>query len=224
MINIKLETGWKKELYEEFKLPYMIKLKNFLIEEKKNKIIHPKNENIFRAFNETPFDKVKVVILSQDTYHGNNQANGLAFSVDKKIKLPPTLINIYKELYNDLKILQPSNGFLQSWANQGVLLLNSILTVQHKKPLSHSNIGWEIFTNKAISSLNKKNDSIIFLLWGHYSNQKKKLINEKKHIIISSSHPSPYSANKGFFNSKPFSKTNIQLKKLGKKEINLQIN
>ncbi|QQG46935.1 MAG: uracil-DNA glycosylase [Candidatus Azosocius agrarius] len=223
MNNINLEIGWKNELYEEFKSSYMIGLKKFLIEEKKSKIIYPQNKNIFRAFNETPLNNVKVVIISQDPYHGKNQANGLAFSVNEGINLPPTLINIYKELYNDLKISQSKSGYLLPWAKQGVLLLNSILTVEENKPLSHAHKGWEIFTDKAISILNKNNKPIIFLLWGYFSNKKTYLINCNKHIIISSSHPSPYSANKSFFNSKPFSKVNFYLKKLNQPVIDWKI-
>lgn len=223
MDNIKLDDGWKNELYEEFKLPYMIKLKNFLIEEKKTKIIYPENKNIFRALNETKINNTKVVILSQDPYHGQGQANGLAFSVNEGIELPPTLKNIYKELHNDLNIFPSKNGCLKSWAQQGVLLLNTILTVEKNKPLSHINKGWEFFTDKIIHILNRKNKMIIFVLWGYHSNKKKILINNKKHIIISSSHPSPYSAHKGFFNSSPFSKINFFLDNINEKKINWEI-
>lgn len=190
---------------------------------KKKKIIYPLNQNIFKALNETNINDVRIVILSQDPYHGKNQANGLAFSVNKGIKLPPTLINIYKELYNDLKILPSNNGDLTCWAKQGILLLNSILTVEQNKPLSHANKGWEIFTNKIIHILNKRNKQIIFLLWGYYSNKKKSIIDNKKHIIISSSHPSPYSANEGFFNSRPFSRINSYLLKQNQKLIDWEI-
>jgi uracil-DNA glycosylase len=186
----------------------MIKLKYFLINEQKHNIVFPKNKDIFNCFLLTPFSKIKVVILGQDPYHGENQAHGLSFSVNKGVSLPPSLINIFKELNDDLGFSISSNGDLSKWAKQGVLLLNSVLSVRKGEANSHSNYGWEIFTNEVIKVINDKKENIIFILWGAYAQKKAKFIDNKKHFVIKSPHPSPLSSYRGFFGSKPFSKTN----------------
>ena len=180
---------------------------------------YPNSEDIFKALELTPFEKVKVVILGQDPYHGENQANGLAFSVHKDIKIPPSLRNIYKELNSDLGIPIPNHGDLTKWSKEGVLLLNSILTVEPHKPASHRNIGWEEYTDQIIRSINNEKENIVFILWGNYAQDKGKHIDEKKHLVIKSPHPSPFSARKGFFGSKPFSRCNDYLKENGIEEI-----
>ena len=185
--------------------------------------IFPPKKQIFRALELTPFENIKVVILGQDPYHGEGEANGLAFSVNKGIKLPPSLRNIYKELESDLGVKPPIQGDLTSWAKQGVLLLNSVLTVEKDKPGSHRNIGWEEYTDTIIKEISDKKENIVFILWGKYAQSKKDLIDERKHLVISSPHPSPFSARKGFFGSKPFSTTNTYLKSKGKKEIDWRV-
>ena len=219
-----LDNDWQDLLEEEFQKEYYQNLRKFLISEYNNKIIYPHMNNIFNALKLTPYKDVKVVILGQDPYHGPNQAHGLAFSVNKGVKVPPSLINIYKELNEDLGCFIPNNGFLEDWAKQGVLLLNTVLTVRAHEANSHRNMGWEQFTDKIISLLNDKNDPIVFILWGNPSIGKRKLITNKKHLIITSPHPSPLSAFRGFFGSKPFSKTNDFLKSVNKSPINWQIN
>lgn len=221
MIN--LIDSWKFYLFSEFSKDYMIKLKKFLIEEKKHKIIYPENRVIFNAFNLTSINNVKVVILGQDPYSGYGQAHGLAFSVLSGVSIPPSLKNIYIELYNDLGIDVSKNGCLDAWAKQGVFLLNSILTVEKNKPLSHKDNGWEIFTDRVICLLDEVFGGIVFILWGKYAQNKCKYINLNKHFVLASSHPSPLSADKGFFYSRPFSKTNNYLKKIGKSEIDWRI-
>lgn len=181
--------------------------------------VYPPKELIFRALELTTLEKVKVVILGQDPYHGKGEANGLAFSVNKGIKLPPSLRNIYKELETDLGIKPALHGDLTSWAKQGVLLLNSVLTVKKDKPGSHRNMGWEEYTDSIIKEISDKRENIVFILWGKYAQSKKDLIDGKKHLIIFSSHPSPFSARKGFFGSKPFSKVNKYLTKNGQSKI-----
>ncbi len=201
-------NSWDDYLREEYNKEYFIKLKHFISNEYKSKIVYPKMSEIFNAFEKTPFDNVKVVILGQDPYHGENEAEGLSFSVKEGVPKPPSLINIFTELEDDLGIKPPNHGSLVSWAKQGVLLLNSTLTVIKDTPKSHSNKGWEIFTDKVISIINKKETPVVFILWGSDARSKKKLITNKKHLIIESAHPSPLSAYRGFFGSKPFSKTN----------------
>ena len=190
------------------------KLDNILnkIKSISNKKIYPSYENIFRALNLTQFKDVKVVIIGQDPYHGENEANGLAFSISKEVKITPSLRNIFKELKNDLNI-DRTNTDLSSWAKQGVLLLNSILTVEKDTPLSHSNIGWQEITNYIIKYISSNKNNVVFILWGNFAKQYKDIIDSSKHLIIESAHPSPLSANRGFFNSKPFSRTNNYLKK-----------
>ena len=172
------------------------------------KVVYPAQDNIFKALKLTPYSNVKVVIVGQDPYHGENEANGLSFSVSPGIKLPPSLKNIYKELYDDLKIDRKDNGDLTDWAEQGVLLLNTVLTVEKDKPASHRNFGWELLTDYIIKTLNEKKEPIVFILWGNFAKNKAKLITNQRHLIITSSHPSPFSARYGFFGSKPFSKAN----------------
>ena len=214
MINKK----WDIVLKDEFKKEYFRRLGIFVKQEYKTKIIFPPYQNIFDALRFTDYDEVKVVILGQDPYHGLGEAHGLSFSVRNGVKMPPSLLNIFKELYSDLGIKRTKTD-LTDWANQGVLLLNSIMTVEKDKPLSHKNKGWEMFTDTVISKLNERVDPIIFVLWGSFARSKKELITNKNHIIIESVHPSPLSASRGFFGSRPFSKINKYLKTMSKKEI-----
>lgn len=222
---VDLEDSWLKVLGAEFEKPYMKSLKAFLQREKQaGHTVYPKGTDIFNAFKHTPFEDVKVVILGQDPYHGVGQAHGLSFSVQKGVVPPPSLKNIYKELadeFPDFKI--PSHGELTSWAKQGVLLLNATLTVRAHTAGSHQNKGWEQFTDKVITELSEKRTGLVFILWGNYAKQKEVLIDQNKHFIIKSAHPSPFSAYNGFFGSKPFSKTNEILRKEGKDVINWQI-
>ncbi|MFC4210321.1 uracil-DNA glycosylase [Pedobacter lithocola] len=205
-----LEPGWLAVLEEEFDKDYMKNLKAFLTEEKqKGHQVFPKGSDIFNALNTTPFDKVKVVILGQDPYHGINQAHGLSFSVQKGITVPPSLKNIYKELETDIEGFKtPQHGNLMHWAEQGVLLLNATLTVRASEAGSHQNRGWEIFTDEIIKALSQKREHLIFLLWGKYAQQKTALIDDKKHYVLTAAHPSPFSAYNGFFGSRHFSKAN----------------
>lgn len=211
-MNPQLEESWLEALREEFEKEYFLNLKNFLIEEKKKHNIYPMGNNIFNAFNLCPLYSVKVVIIGQDPYHGPGQAHGLCFSVPHGIALPPSLRNIYKELNNDLGIPVAKTGNLEKWAKQGVLLLNSILTVRANEAASHHNKGWEIFTDKAIKTISDLRAGVVFLLWGNYAINKRKLIDEQKHFVFTSVHPSPLSASRGFFGNKHFSKTNGILK------------
>ena len=214
-----IENSWKQELSDEFQSEYFIGLKSFLLEEKKKFTIYPPGSEIFAAFNYTPFDKVKVVILGQDPYHGPGQANGLCFSVKSGISKPPSLQNIFKELYSDLGIPISLNGNLENWAKQGVLLMNATLTVRSGQAGSHQNKGWENFTDTAIKALSDKKQHLVFILWGNYAQAKQLLIDPFRHLIIKSAHPSPFSAERGFFGSKPFSKCNSFLKEKGIGEI-----
>ncbi|MBB5618973.1 uracil-DNA glycosylase [Pedobacter cryoconitis] len=220
-----LEPGWLKVLEPEFEKEYMKNLKAFLLQEKETgKTVYPKGADIFAAFNHTPFDQVEVVILGQDPYHGEGQAHGLSFSVQKGVATPPSLKNIYKELETDIEGFKtPNHGNLTQWADEGVLLLNASLTVRAHEPGSHQGKGWEAFTDQAISQLSDKKTGLVFLLWGKFAQQKAALIDEKKHTVLKSAHPSPFSAYTGFFGSKHFSKTNEILIAEGKKPINWQI-
>ena len=209
---------WDAVLKEEYEKNYFKNIAMFINKEYKEKIVYPPKRDILRALKLTDYNDVKVVILGQDPYHGENEANGLSFSVNEAIKLPPSLKNIYKELYDDLGITK-TTGDLTSWANQGVLLLNSVLTVLKDTPTSHSKIGWQEYTDAIIKKLNEREKPIVFILWGNYARSKKNLITNKRHYIIESPHPSPFSANSGFFGSRPFSKTNEFLKKNNIKEI-----
>lgn len=218
---IQLEDQWKNQLKDEFAKPYMETLRNFLISEKqKGKTIFPSGPEIFSALNLTPFNHVKVVILGQDPYHGPGQAHGLSFSVKPGVPIPPSLVNIYKELRDDLKITPPSHGYLEHWAKEGVLLLNAVLTVENGKAASHQNRGWEQFTDRIVSELNNSLNNLVFILWGSYAQRKGKVIDPNKHLIINSPHPSPLSAHRGFLGSKPFSKTNDYLQSKGISPIN----
>lgn len=214
MTNIKIDPSWLSQLGAEFEKDYMKSLKNFLQQEKnKNKTIYPKGSNYFEALNRTPFDKVKVVILGQDPYHGPGQAHGLSFSVPKGVRPPPSLLNIFKEIKSDLGRSPSVSEDLSSWADQGVLLLNSVLTVEDGKPASHQGKGWEQFTDKIIQLLNEKRTNLVFILWGSYAQKKAAFVDRNKHFVIESVHPSPLSAHRGFMGSKPFSKANQYLQK-----------
>ena len=222
---LQIADSWKEILKDEFEKDYMKKLKMFLLKEKEEgHVIYPQNSLIFNAFNHTPFDKVKAVILGQDPYHGKNQAHGLAFSVQKGISIPPSLKNIYKELQSDIAGFNiPSHGELTKWADQGVLLLNATLTVRAGAPASHHNKGWEIFIDQAIKKLSERNEKTVFILWGKNAQAKLQLIDENKHYVLKAAHPSPYSANQGFFGCQHFSKTNSYLLANGKDAIDWQI-
>ena len=221
--NIQLEEKWKNVLQDEFEKNYMKKLRKFLIKEKVDYTIYPKGNDIFCAFNSTPFYNVKVVILGQDPYHGEGQANGLSFSVSDGIKTPPSLVNIFKEMDRDLGIKNHGKGDLTHWAKQGVLLLNATLTVRKDEAGSHQNKGWEEFTDKVISTISELKDGVIFLLWGKFAQNKKKLIDKNKHHILMSSRPSPLSAYRGFFGCGHFSVCNEILKNQNKTEINWEL-
>ncbi len=205
-------TLWYDMLSEEYKKEYFIKLENYIKEEYNNKTVFPSSENVFKALKLTDYNDVKVVILGQDPYHGVGEAQGLSFSVPEDVKKPPSLRNIFKELKSDIDVDRKSTD-LTDWANQGVLLLNSILTVVEDTPLSHKDKGWETFTDEIIKKLNNREKPVVFILWGSYARSKKVLITNKNHFIIESAHPSPLSASRGFFGSKPFSKTNAFLEK-----------
>ena len=218
-----LKNDWNEILKDEFSKDYYLSLREFLKNEYTTKIIYPDKYDIFNALHYTSYKDVKVVILGQDPYHGPNQAHGLSFSVSPGVKIPPSLLNIYKELNSDLGCYIPNNGYLKKWADQGVLLLNTSLTVRAGEANSHKNKGWEIFTDKIISLINEKTDPVVFLLWGNNAINKKKLITNKQHLILSSTHPSPLSASRGFFGSKPFSKINKFLISVNKAPIDWQI-
>lgn len=216
-------NNWDKILDEEYHKEYFKKIVNFINKEYIKKTCYPPKSRILRALSLTDYDKVKVVILGQDPYHGEGEANGLAFAVSNGIKLPPSLKNIYKELYDDLNLPPSKVGNLECWAKEGVLLLNAVLTVEKDKAASHKDIGWQNFTDAIIKKINEKNTPVVFILWGNFARSKKELITNPIHYIIESTHPSPFSANHGFFGSKPFSKTNNFLKKNGIKEIDWKV-
>ena len=210
--QVKIEASWKDQLAAEFAADYMTKLSQFLRDEKAaGKRIYPPNSEIFAAFDMTPFAKVKVIILGQDPYHGPGQAHGLSFSVRPNITPPPSLANIYREMASDLGLARPTHGNLEAWARQGVLLLNSSLTVEDGRPGSHSGKGWEGFTDAAIAALNAARDNLVFILWGRKAQQKGARIDRQRHLVIESAHPSPLAAHNGFWNSRPFSRTNDYL-------------
>lgn len=218
-VNPNIEESWKNILIDEFSKEYFITLKQFLLEEKQTQTIYPKGNEIFAAFNHTPFDKVKVVILGQDPYHGTGQAHGLSFSVPEGIKPPPSLVNIYKELNSDINFQIPKHGNLTKWTEQGVLLLNATLTVRANQAGSHQKKGWEYFTDCVIKKISEQKQNVIFLLWGRYAQAKESLIDSSKHFILKAAHPSPFSAYNGFMGCKHFSKTNELLKKNNLTEI-----
>ena len=218
-----LSNDWNDYLAGEFEKEYYQKLRKFLISEYHTRTIYPDMYDIFNALHYTSYHDTKVVILGQDPYHGKDQAHGLSFSVRKGVAIPPSLLNIYKELHDDLGCYIPNNGYLKPWADQGVLLLNASLTVRAGVANSHRNIGWEIFTDKVIEILNERDKPVIFILWGANARSKKKYITNKQHYIIESPHPSPLSAHNGFFGSKPFSRANEILKSVGEEPIDWQI-
>ena len=214
--TIQLEPSWKSVLADEFATPHMQALKKFLLAEKAaEKNIYPAGPLMFNAMNSTPFEQVKVVILGQDPYHGPGQAHGLSFSVPKGIAPPPSLVNIFKEIEQDLGIKPANHGCLQTWADQGVLLLNSVLSVEQHKAASHKGKGWEQFTDAIISALNLQRQNLVFLLWGSYAQQKGKFIDRQRHLVLTSPHPSPLSAHRGFFGNQHFSKANAYLQENG---------
>ena len=215
-MDVQIEDSWKKVLQQEFSQSYFLQIISFLRAEKKaGKIIYPPGPLIFNAFNTTPFDKVKIVLLGQDPYHGPGQAHGLSFSVPNGIAQPPSLINIFKELHNDAGVLIPQSGNLTHWAQQGVLLLNASLTVRANEPMSHAKIGWAEFTDAVIKKVSDQKNNIVFLLWGKFAQEKQMLIDDNKHLILKAAHPSPFSADRGFFGCRHFSKANDYLAKHG---------
>ena len=219
MSNVNIEETWLEALRSQFEAPYMTELREFLRKEQQSQTVYPPNSEIFTAFWKTPLPSVRVVILGQDPYHGPGEAHGLSFSVKKGIKVPPSLRNIYKELKSDLDIEPPKHGHLIEWAERGVLLLNTVLTVRHKSANSHQGKGWENFTDAAIQAVSDHCDNVVFILWGSKAKAKIKLIDSNKHHIIQSAHPSPLSAHNGFFGSKPFSKCNAFLESIGQEAI-----
>jgi uracil-DNA glycosylase len=219
VINPQIEPSWKEVLKDEFTKEYFVELKRFLIEEKQNYTIYPKGSDMFNAFSYTPFDDVKVVIIGQDPYHGANQAHGLAFSVLDGVAFPPSLRNIFQELNSDIGCPTPKSGNLSSWAKQGVFLINTVLSVREGQAHSHAKHGWEIFTDSVIKKISDKKQNVVFILWGSPAIAKSKLIDSSKHHIITSPHPSPLSSYRGFFGSKPFSKTNEFLASRGIEKI-----
>ncbi|HNQ82152.1 MAG TPA: uracil-DNA glycosylase [Bacteroidales bacterium] len=222
-VNPRIEESWKLVLQEEFSAPYFQDLTEFLREEKQKYTVYPPGTQIFSAFDHTPFNRVKVVILGQDPYHGPGQAHGLCFSVPDGVTHPPSLANIFKEIRNDLGFPVPSSGNLTRWAEQGVLLINAILTVRADTPTSHQNKGWELFTDAVIRNLSEKRKNLVFLLWGNYAQAKEKLIDDSRHFILKAAHPSPLSASRGFFGCRHFSETNKILSDLGLKEIDWRL-
>jgi uracil-DNA glycosylase len=217
---IKLEDSWKEALSEEFASPYMQQLKMFLVDEKQQgKVIFPRGSEYFRALDLTPLDEVQVVILGQDPYHGAGQAHGLCFSVRPGVRIPPSLVNIYKEMQEDLGIPPARHGFLESWAQQGVLLLNSVLTVQEAQAASHQGKGWERFTDAVIRKVNDECDGVVFMLWGSYAQKKAAFVDTSRHLVLKAAHPSPLSAANGFLGSRHFSKANAYLEEHGRSPI-----
>jgi uracil-DNA glycosylase len=219
-ITPNIEESWRNALWNEFQSDYFRTLKEFLLKERSQAVIFPPGPLIFNAFNSTPLHKVKTVILGQDPYHGKGQAHGLCFSVPHGIKPPPSLVNIFKELHNDLGVPVPAHGNLEGWAKQGVLLLNATLTVRAAQPGSHQNKGWERFTDKVISTISQQRDHTVFLLWGRYAQAKESLIDNNRHLILKAAHPSPFSAHQGFFGCNHFSTTNRFLNEKKRGEIN----
>ena len=219
-MNVKIAPTWKSHLSDEFQKPYFLQLTEFIKSEYENQVIYPPGKEIFKAFDSCDFDSVKVVIIGQDPYHGPGQANGLCFSVRDGVRMPPSLQNIFKEIHADLGKPMPASGNLERWARQGVLLLNATLTVRASTPGSHQNKGWEIFTDAVIKTISDQMENVVFLLWGAYAQKKGEVIDRHKHLVLMSAHPSPFSADRGFFGCKHFSKANAYLKSKGLEEIN----
>jgi uracil-DNA glycosylase len=218
-MDVKIASSWKQRLSDEFDKPYFLKLIDFVRTEYQSNTIYPPGKEIFKAFDCCDFDNVKVVIIGQDPYHGPGQANGLCFSVRNGVRMPPSLLNIFKEIQQDLGKPIPETGDLERWANQGVLLLNATLTVRASTPGSHQNKGWEDFTDAVIRKISAEKENVVFLLWGAYAQKKGEIIDRNKHLVLMSAHPSPFSADRGFFGCKHFSKTNQYLKSKGGEEI-----
>jgi uracil-DNA glycosylase len=220
-MDVKINESWKQELKAEFTKPYFLEITNFLkTEQKTGKVIFPPGKLIFNAFDTTPFDNVKAVLLGQDPYHGPGQAHGLCFSVQDGVPPPPSLVNIYKEMQSDLGIPVPRTGNLTNWAQQGVLMLNATLTVRANEANSHAKIGWQDFTNTVIKKVSDDKEHVVFILWGKFAQEKQVLIDETKHLVLKAAHPSPFSANNGFFGCRHFSKTNEYLASHGRDPIN----
>ncbi|GEK91904.1 uracil-DNA glycosylase [Alkalibacterium kapii] len=222
-MTISVNNDWQPILEKAAQKKSYFALREFLKKEYETTTVYPKKEDIWQAFEWTPYHEVKVVLLGQDPYHGKNQAHGLSFSVDPSVSIPPSLRNMYKELENDLGVPTPSHGYLKKWAKEGVLLLNTVLTVRKGQAHSHRKMGWENLTDDVIKALNDRKKPIVFLLWGNAAKSKRHMINEDRHKVITSAHPSPLSAYRGFFGSKPFSKTNKALKEMGEKPIDWEI-
>ena len=214
-MDVKIEESWKRRLSDEFEKPYFLDLTNFVRQEYTNKQIFPPGKLIFNAFQQSPFDRTKVVIIGQDPYHGPGQAHGLCFSVPEGIELPPSLQNIFREINEDLGIAPPANGNLERWASQGVLLLNATLTVKANRAGSHQNRGWELFTDRVIRLLTEEKEHLVFLLWGSFAQKKGEFIDRNRHLVLTSPHPSPLSSYRGFFGNRHFSKTNEYLVRQG---------
>jgi len=218
--EIKLESSWKQRLKDEFDQPYMAGLRQFLLDRKRNgAVIYPPGNLIFNALDSTPFERVKVVIFGQDPYHGPGQAHGLCFSVPEGVRVPPSLVNIYKEIESDVGSPPPTSGNLQSWANQGILLLNAVLTVERGHASAHQGKGWEKFTDRVVAELNEGREHLVFLLWGSYAMKKGAIINRDRHLVLAAPHPSPLSAHRGFLGCRHFSKANAWLERQGQKPI-----
>lgn len=218
-MDVKIEDSWKIRLKDEFEKPYFHLLTEFVKSEYRTAVVYPPGSQIFRAFDMCPFDQVKVVILGQDPYHGPRQANGLCFSVNDDVKMPPSLINIFKEIHTDLGKPMPHTGNLERWARQGVLLLNATLTVRASSPGSHQGKGWEDFTDAVIRKISYEKNNVVFMLWGAYAQKKGQIIDRQRHLVLQAAHPSPYSANNGFFGCRHFSRANEYLKSKGMEEI-----
>ena len=221
---IQLHDSWLSRLQDQFEQEYMQKLRQFLLTRKRHRaVIYPPGNQIFNALDSTPFDKVRVVVLGQDPYHGPGQAHGLCFSVQPGVKIPPSLVNIYSEIQSDLGIAPPSHGYLQSWAEQGVLLLNAVLTVERGQAGSHQGKGWEKFTDAVVQLLNEEREGLVFMLWGNYAKRKGSVINRHKHLVLNAPHPSPLSAHQGFFGCKHFSQANEYLQQHGQEPIDWSV-
>ncbi len=218
-MDVKIAPSWKSHLSDEFKKPYLSQLIDFVKSEYRANTVYPPGNEIFKAFDSCDFEQVKVVIIGQDPYHGPDQANGLCFSVREGVRIPPSLGNIFKEINRDLGKAIPPTGDLERWAKQGVLLLNATLTVRASTPGSHQKMGWEIFTDAVIKAISDQSENLVFLLWGAYAQKKGELIDRNKHLVLMAAHPSPFSADRGFFGCKHFSKTNAYLKSKGLEEI-----